>query len=69
MTSDLSDVLRIVDEKKQPPASAPLPPLVAPVVATGLFEVQDNPLGDMGTDDITKYIQQNQSAEDDLDLF
>lgn len=63
-------MLKIVDKKKLPAKK------VSPMSssgAQGLFGVeeeegQDN--GAMGTDDIMKYIQQNQATEDeDLDLF
>lgn len=67
----LDDVLKISESKK------PSAKKVAPVSssgARGLFEVEetstDTGMSDMGTDDIMKYIQQNQAAnDDDFDLF
>lgn len=69
MRDSLEDVLKITDTKKPSAAKK-----VAPGVGSGrgLFdeEEEETGVGDMGTDDIMKYIQQNQAADDDdLDLF
>ncbi len=72
ITGSLEDVLKIAETKKSAPKK------VAPGVGSGrgLFEEEegeegDTGVGDMGTDDIMKYIQQNQTTSDDedLDLF
>lgn len=63
-------MLKIADTKKSSVAKK-----VTPGVGSGrgLFdEEEETGVGDMGTDDIMKYIQQNQAAngdDDDLDLF
>lgn len=70
----LEDVLKITDTKKS--SAKKVTPLASSGgVAKGLFDVEDEGgddglVGGMGTDDIMKYIQQNQAADDDdLDLF
>ena len=72
MRDSLEDVLKIADQKKPTGAKK-----VAPVSSSGgkgLFDLDDEGadggVGEMGKDDIMKYIQQNQAADDDdLDLF
>ena len=71
VTDTLEDVFKIA-EKKQPVKKVSL--ISSSEVASGsggLFDdTTDNGVSDMGTDDIMKYIQQNQDTGDDnLDLF
>ncbi len=82
VSETLDDVLQIVSEvggKSKKTSSTkgvekpPSKPASHATSGLGLFDSEDNAGGvsDMGTDDIMKYIQQNQAAadEDDLDLF
>lgn len=76
MSESLDDVLHIATDatkkksaKKVAPASSK-----SKEISRGLFDVDDTgadgTADDMGTDDIMKYIQQNQAADDDdLELF
>lgn len=70
VSDTLDDVLNISKEK---PKRKPKPAIKAKPLGLSLFEEEDTSanLSKMGTDDITKYIQQNQSKDDDdeLDLF
>lgn len=75
MSESLDDVLKIVNKPVKGKTAAVKK--VAPGNSTssggGLFDVGDtadsNGITSMDTDDITKYIQQNQTADDDFDLF
>ena len=77
VSEDLDDVLKIVQDKgsSKKPTAKKLPPTAlgsSKVKASGgLFDSDDTTdIPEMGTDDIMKYIQQNQeAAEGDLDLF
>ncbi len=81
MSETLDDVLQIVNEPKGKKKTASAQkgqrssskPASRSTGGLGLFESADNGAGvsDMGTDDIMKYIQQNQGGadDDDLDLF
>ena len=77
MSESLDDVLHISKDssKKSAKKVAPLSSKSSkPSSGGGLFDLDDDDGGvanDMGTDDIMKYIQQNQVAggDDDLDLF
>ena len=71
VSGTLDDVLKITKTKETKTAKK-----VTPGVGSGrgLFEEEeeeDTGMGDMGTDDIMKYIQQNQATndEEDLDIF
>ena len=69
VSDTLDDVLKISKEK---PKRKPKPAIKAKPLGLSLFEEDTSAnLSKMGTDDITKYIQQNQSKDDDdnLDLF
>ena len=76
VTDTLDDVLKLTNQKK-PTAKkvAPVSSSVAKGKGGGLFDLEENTAdsgltSDMGKDDIMKYIQQNQTAnDDDLDLF
>lgn len=65
MTDDLNDVLKITKGKSNQKKSVNKP------LVSSLFDDDDTTTehSAMGTDDITKYIQQNQSNDDDLELF
>lgn len=73
VSDNLEDVLHIVSgkgrktaSKQKPRSHAPEPEAMKP---GGLFD-EGPGIPEMGTDDIMKYIEQNQStADDDLDLF
>lgn len=71
MSDSLADVLKIVNKPTKGKATPPIK--VAPSGGGGLFNVEDQPdtrqITTMKSDDITKYIQQNQETDDDLDLF
>ena len=77
VSEDLDDVLKIVQDKgrSKKPAAKKLPPMVLgsskAKASGGLFDSDDTTdIPEMGTDDIMKYIQQNQEAAgEDLDLF
>ena len=70
VSDTLDDVLKISKEK---PKRKPKPAINTKPLGLSLFDEEDTSanLSKMGTDDITKYIQQNQSKDDDddLDLF
>ncbi len=74
VSDTLDDVLKIADSKKRNrPHTKKVTSLSSSSKTDDLFGVDDEGGGgveDMGTDDIMKYIQQNQATdEDDLDLF
>ena len=76
MSDTLDDILHISKDssKKSAKKVAPLSSKSSKMSSGGgggLFDLDDGGVADdMGTDDIMKYIQQNQAAgDDDLDLF
>lgn len=80
VSEDIDDVLQIVKEvgtkskkTKPPPREGQRSSSKAASGGLGLFDSDSNAGGasEMGTDDIMKYIQQNQAGadDDDLDLF
>lgn len=74
MSDTLDDVLHIAsDPKKKSVKKVTLVSSKSAKTSGGLFDIDDsgdNDITGMGTDDIMKYIQQNQAAgDDDLDLF
>ena len=75
VSEDLDDVLKIVQGKGKKPTTKKVPPASVGSsrgkASGGLFDSDDTTdIPEMGTDDIMKYIQQNQeAAEGDLDLF
>lgn len=71
VTDSLDDLLKVTDKKK---SAKKVAPVTSSATAKGLFEVEGEgeteEVAGMGTDDIMKYIQQNQATDDDdLDLF
>ena len=73
VSETLDDVLQVVNDKtKTKKVPSKKIPTSSQVKSTGLFDTgdEDEGISGMGTDDIMKYIQQNQaSTDDDLDLF
>lgn len=73
MSDTLDDILHISKDssKKSAKKVTPLSSKTSSGGGGGLFDLDDGDVADdMGTDDIMKYIQQNQAAgDDDLDLF
>lgn len=74
MSQSLDDVLQIANKPKQKPsATKMLPGKSSSGSGSGLFDDNDTKqtedITSMCTDDIMKYIEQNQVANDDLDLF
>ena len=72
----MDDVLHIAQDPAKKKSAKKVVPTSSKSTKTsgGLFDVDDSAGGDditgMGTDDIMKYIQQNQADEDDdLELF
>ena len=71
MSDTLDDMLHISKDPSKKSAKK-VTPLSKTGGGGGLFDLDDDGgvADDMGTDDIMKYIQQNQAAgDDDLDLF
>ena len=76
VSDTLDDVLQIAEKKKTTKPTKKVAPTTngGSSKASGLFDLSDKDtaagVDDMGTDDIMKYIQQNQPADDDdLDIF
>ena len=75
MSESLDDVLKIVNKpvKGKTAGVKKVTPGNSTSSGGGLFDVDDTTdskgISSMDTDDITKYIQQNQTADDDFDLF
>lgn len=69
VSESLDDVLQISNKKK--PAVTKAVPGQTSSTGTGLFDIDDsaNTVSSMDTDDIMKYIEQNQTENEDLDLF
>ena len=71
VSDTLDDLLQLTDKpvkskKKKEQKSKPVAP---PPVSLFDDSEDQSAVGDMGTDDILKYIQQNQTEDDDLELF
>ena len=71
VSESLDDVLQIANKKKPVVTKAVPGQTSSSSTAAGLFDIDDsaNTTSSMGTDDIMKYIEQNQADDDDLDLF
>ena len=72
VSETLDDVLQIVSEKTKTKKTIKPSSQTKSKSSGGLFDTDETQTGiaEMGTDDIMKYIQQNQATEDDdLDLF
>ncbi len=70
MSESLDDVLQIANKptKQRPSVTKTAPGKSSE--GNGLFDIDDSVATSMGTDDIMKYIEQNQADnDDDLDLF
>lgn len=71
VSDNLDDILHISKDSSKKSAKKVAPMSSKSSGGGGLFDLDDEGVADdMGTDDIMKYIQQNQAAgDDDLDLF
>ncbi len=74
VSESLDDVLQIANKPSKQKLSVSKSVPGQSSEASGLFDIDDSQeksedISSMGTDDIMKYIQQNEADNDDLDLF
>lgn len=69
VSDTLDDLLQLADKPIKPKKKAKSKPAGPHPVSLFDDSEDQNKVTDMGADDILKYIQQNQTVDDDLDLF